>query len=159
MTEVYLALGSNVGNSKAYISEAIEHLRDGVADIKIAPVYRSKAIGYTDQADFLNTALRCNTRFDPNTLLNIIKSVEQNMGRIDRFRWGPREIDVDIIFYGDRIINTEQLSVPHPRFQERGFVLKPLIDLNPSLTDPITHMNVEELYAKLDSSNKVLWAI
>ncbi len=147
---VYLALGSNVGDSHAHIKEAIELLAGGVIeDIKRAPLYTSKAVGYTDQPDFLNTAISGRTELQPLELLRAIKQIERRVGRIQRFRWGPREIDIDIIFYGDTLLDTPDLVIPHPRFAERGFVVQPLVDLEPTLADPQSGQTVAELLARL----------
>ena len=147
MTEVYLALGSNVGDSVAYINKAVELLGQKVDGLTRAALYRSKPAGYTDQPDFLNTAVSGQTALDPSELFKFIKDVEERVGRVARFRWGPREIDIDIIFYGDQILDTEKLTIPHPRFQERDFVLRPLADLNPGFKDPRSGQTVGELLA------------
>lgn len=149
MTTVYLALGSNVGDSESNIARAVELLRSEVKDIKLAPLYKTKPVGYTDQPDFVNTALSGKTDLAAKALLAFVKDVEQRVGRIERFRWGPREIDIDIIFYGKQVISTPVLTVPHPLFQERDFVLKPLCDLNPQLTDPRSQETVTELLSAL----------
>ena len=149
MTEVYLALGSNVGDSKANIEQAVQLLSSSIKDIRQAPIYRSKAVGVTDQPDFLNTAISGQTELIPAELLKFIKDVETRIGRIDRGRWQPREIDIDIIFYGSQVIKTHKLTVPHPRFRERDFVLQPLHDLNPNLIDPVTNQAIKQLLADL----------
>ncbi|HUC95702.1 MAG TPA: 2-amino-4-hydroxy-6-hydroxymethyldihydropteridine diphosphokinase [Candidatus Saccharimonadia bacterium] len=152
MPVIYLALGSNVGDSNTYINESIQLLKNRLTDTKEAPRYTSKAVGYTDQADFINTAIRANTNLSPKELLDFVKSVEEKVGRIKRFRWGPREIDVDIIFYDDQIINETGLHIPHARFSERDFVLKPLRDLAPNFVDPRSKQTVKALLDKLPPS-------
>lgn len=151
MTDVYLALGSNVGDSRTLINNAVKLLSTGLKDIEQAPVYRSSAVGYTDQPDFLNTAIRGRTDLSPNELLKFIKDTEKKVGRVASFRWGPREIDIDIIFYGDQVIISERLVIPHPRFAERDFVLQPLFDLNPSLVDPASRLSIRQLLERLDT--------
>jgi 2-amino-4-hydroxy-6-hydroxymethyldihydropteridine diphosphokinase len=157
MTKVYLALGANVGDAPGNIQKAVELLGGRLRDIQLAPIYTSKAVGYTDQPDFLNTALSAETDLKPLELLKFIKDAEQKVGRVWRFRWGPREIDIDIIFYGDQVFEDEKLMIPHPRFRDRDFVLRPLCDLNPSLIDPVTHKTVRNLLEELpaDSDNIV----
>jgi 2-amino-4-hydroxy-6-hydroxymethyldihydropteridine diphosphokinase len=152
MTKVYLALGANVGDPAANIKQAIELLRPRLLQLKQAPIYASKPVGITDQPDFLNTAIGGQTELSPVELFEFIKDVEKRIGRIERLRWGPREIDIDIIFYGDQVINQPQLTVPHPLFQERDFVLQPLIDLNPDLIDPKSGHTVSQLLTKLTAS-------
>src|SRR4051812_44554807 len=119
METVYLALGSNVGDSQEHIKKAVQLLGESLQHIKRAPIYRSKAVGYTDQPNFLNTAIEGQTQLSPQKLLKFIKDVEKRVGRVARFRWGPREIDIDIIFYGDQIVEQDGLTIPHARFAER----------------------------------------
>jgi len=154
MTTVYLALGANVGDTRGNIEQAIKLLGESLSDIRSAPIYQSKAVGYTDQPNFLNTAVSGQTDLEPLALLTAIKQVEQQVGRTKTFRWGPREIDIDIIFYGNQILETEQLTLPHPAFRDRDFVLKPLTDLNPELIDPISAQTVSQLLAVLGSNHK-----
>lgn len=143
MAVVYLALGSNVGDSRRHVALAEELLQEAVSCAVSAPLYVSKATGYTDQADFLNTVISGETELSPQELLKFIKGVEARVGRTPTFRWGPREIDIDIILYDDIIINEPHLTIPHPRFAERDFVLKPLSDLCPTLLDPRTKQPVQ----------------
>jgi 2-amino-4-hydroxy-6-hydroxymethyldihydropteridine diphosphokinase len=154
MANIYLALGSNVGDSKDYIGKAIELLGASVRGIKRAPIYSSKAVGYTDQADFLNTAVQGRTNLSSEDLLKFIKNVEEKIGRVERFRFGPREIDIDIIFYDDLVLETEELVIPHPAFRGRDFVLQPLNDLNPELSDPVSSQTVAGLLAAIPPENR-----
>lgn len=149
MVTVYLALGSNVGNSAQYIVKAIELLGPFLHDIKQAPTYATRAVGYTDQANYLNTAISGQTTLSPQELLDVINTIEQQVGRIKRFRWGPREIDIDIIFYGDQVLESETLVIPHPSFRERDFVLQPLVDLNNEMIDPVSQKTVKQLLDQL----------
>lgn len=154
MATVYLALGSNVGKGDQQVDKAITLLHEQLTDITEAPRYMSMAVGFTDQADFMNTAVVAETELSPRELLAFTQYVEQTVGRIRRFRWGPREIDIDIIFYDDLVIDEPDLTIPHPRFSERDFVLRPIADLNPDLIDPVSKMTVSELYEKLPASNR-----
>ena len=149
MVTVYIALGSNVGIGAKQFDHAITLLGEQLSHIKQASRYHSKAVGYTDQPDFLNTAIQAETELSPQELLAFTQMVEQKVGRIRRFRWGPREIDIDIIFYGDQIVEEPELTIPHARFRERDFVLLPIIDLNPAMIDPVTHLTIDELYKNL----------
>jgi 2-amino-4-hydroxy-6-hydroxymethyldihydropteridine diphosphokinase len=149
MNTVYLALGANVGDSQQNIKKAIKLLSEEMEDIKIAPLYLSRAVGYTNQSDFINTAISGKTNLSPENLLEFIGKVEKQIGRIRRFRWGPREIDIDIIFYGEEIIKAEGLTVPHPSFTDRDFVLIPLLDLDDSLVDPVSMKPLKHLKAEL----------
>lgn len=154
MTSVYLALGSNVGDPAARIARAIELLGTSIQGLRKAPIYRSKAVGYTDQPDFLNTAVSGRTDLPPPDLLAFIKSVENKVGRTQTFRHGPREIDIDLIFYGDLRLETPALTVPHPAFRDRDFVLRPLADLDPDLKDPVSGRTVSGLLAAIDRSDR-----
>jgi len=156
LTTIFLALGSNVGDSAGNIHQAIELLSADISDIRKAPIYTSKAVGYTDQPDFLNTAVRGITSLSPQELLIFVKHIEQEIGRIHRFRWGPREIDIDIIFYGDKILDTPGLTIPHPRFAERDFVLRPICDIDPNFVDPRSGTSVQGLLAPLPPSARVI---
>jgi 2-amino-4-hydroxy-6-hydroxymethyldihydropteridine diphosphokinase len=154
MATVYLALGSNVGDPERQIEQAVTLLVGRLNNIRRAPLYRSRAVGYTDQADFVNTALSAETSLTPEQLLVFTQEVEQQVGRKRRFRWGPREIDVDIIFYGDTVRRSSELSLPHPEFRTRDFVLRPLADLNPKLKDPSTGRTVSQLLADLPTDRR-----
>ncbi len=154
MTTVYLALGSNVGDSAHYVEEAIKQLASVLQNVQRAPLYTSKAVGYTDQPDFLNTAVSGQTDLSPQELLAELKQIERSVGRVATFRWGPREIDIDIIFYGDQVVETEELTIPHFSFRERDFVLRPLCDLNPGLIDPVSSQSVQQLLSLVDSQQK-----
>jgi 2-amino-4-hydroxy-6-hydroxymethyldihydropteridine diphosphokinase len=156
MTTVYLALGSNVGDSRRHIQQAIGLLGKVLRNLKQAPVYSSKAVGYTDQPDFLNTAVSGQTDLEPEALLEQVKNIENQVGRTPTFHHGPREIDIDIIFYGDKILETEALTVPHPDFRERDFVLQPVCDLNSSLIDPVTKQTAGQLLANIRTDQKPL---
>lgn len=149
MHKVFLALGSNVGEKENNIKNAITSLGSILKNIQVAPFYISKAVGYTDQDDFVNTALVGYTDLKPQELLKQIKELEQQLGRKKRFRWGPREIDIDIIFYDNLILQAEMLEIPHPRMHERDFVLQPVIDLEPNYLHPLLHKTVQQLLVEI----------
>jgi 2-amino-4-hydroxy-6-hydroxymethyldihydropteridine diphosphokinase len=151
---VYLALGSNVGDSAAYIRQAVELLKPVLDDLRQAPIYISRAVGYTEQADFLNTAVSGTTDMKPPALLQRLQEIEQKLGRQPTFRHGPREIDIDLVLYGDLKLMTEALTIPHPEFAARDFVLQPLADLNSLLTDPVSGQTVQTLLAQLDPQQR-----
>jgi 2-amino-4-hydroxy-6-hydroxymethyldihydropteridine diphosphokinase len=153
MTAVYLALGANIGDPEANIIQAIGLLKPAVNSVVCAPLYTSKAVGYTQQPDFINTVVSGQTGLSALELLSFIQELERRVGRKQRFRWGPREIDIDIIFYGAHTLNTPELVLPHPRFTERDFVLQPLCDLNPSLRDPVSKLAVQTLLERLPESS------
>jgi 2-amino-4-hydroxy-6-hydroxymethyldihydropteridine diphosphokinase len=154
MTTIYLALGSNVGDSTAYIKQAAELLRPLLSDLKQAPLYLSEAVGHTDQSNFYNTAVSGNTGLPPTAFLAYLKAIERKIGRTPTFHHGPREIDIDIIFYGDLKLETATLTIPHPDFVNRDFVLQPLLDLNPELIDPQSGQTVAALLGKLQPEQR-----
>jgi len=156
MAEIFLALGSNVGDGDKYFDEAINLLDEKISNITQAPRYKSKAVGFTDQPDFTNSVIRANTDLSAQELLKFTQSIEEKVGRIRRFRWGPREIDIDIIFYDNLIINEEDLTIPHPRFAEREFVLKPILDIAPDFIDPTSMLTIKNLYDNLPEEDKSL---
>ena len=149
MEKVFLGIGSNVGEKIIFINRAIKLLSQILTKIEIAPLYISKAVGFEDQPDFINTVVSGYTDLTPDELFKKIKDIEKKVGRIKRFRWGPREIDIDILFYGSHIIEKDNLTIPHPRIQERDFVLKPLSDLDPDFVHPVLKKTVKELLLNL----------
>ena len=135
MNKVYLGLGTNMGERLEYLNSACTILsqHENINITNKSKIYETKAWGYTDQADFLNMCLEINTSLDEIQLLEVCGQVEQKLNRKRIIRWGPRTIDVDILFFNDIILNNEKLSIPHPRISERAFVLIPLMDLNTNL--------------------------
>ena len=156
MTTVYLALGSNVGDSARHIKLAVTLLEDVLNNVRQAPVYLSRAVGYTDQPNFLNTAVSGQTDLEPEVLLEKLKNIEKKVGRTATFHHGPRQIDIDIILYGHRVIKNDRLIIPHPRFKERDFVLKPLCDLDPNLKDPVSGRMITQLLGQLKPEQKAI---
>jgi 2-amino-4-hydroxy-6-hydroxymethyldihydropteridine diphosphokinase len=138
---VILGLGSNRGDSRHILREAVLSLRDILKGTRQAPVYRSKALYLTEQADFFNTAVSGVYEKTPYDLLEIIHLVEAQFGRDRRYeqRWGERTLDIDILLFGDLTVpDAPVLEIPHPRLRERRFALVPLLDLLPDARDPLT---------------------
>ncbi|MCL5289902.1 MAG: 2-amino-4-hydroxy-6-hydroxymethyldihydropteridine diphosphokinase [Firmicutes bacterium] len=134
----YIGLGSNLGNREANIKKALELLHHPPAAVvkRVAPFYRTAPVGFTGQAEFLNTVAEVDTTIQPAELLRLLLSIEVELGRERTVRWGPRTIDLDLLLYGCLQINEPDLIVPHPRLHERAFVLVPLADLAPALVLP-----------------------
>jgi len=145
MYHIFLALGSNIENRKQHIETAIVLLREKVHDITVAPLYETKPRYFEDQQNFLNTVLSGYTNLKPWELLQFTKTVQQAVGRVERFRNGPREIDIDILFYDNEVYKGEELEIPHPRLQERDFVLQPFADINPDYSHPVLKKTIREL--------------
>ena len=129
MTEAYLSLGSNIGDRLQNLSRAVSLLdrpEEGIHVLDVSPVYETDPVGYKDQDDFLNIVVRIETKLEPLALLAVCQRIESALHRVREIRWGPRTIDVDILTYGDLTMNTQRLTIPHPRMEERGFVQVPL---------------------------------
>jgi 2-amino-4-hydroxy-6-hydroxymethyldihydropteridine diphosphokinase len=133
---VFLGLGSNLGNRLENIFKALEELsRIGKVE-RVSTVYESPPWGVENQPSFLNCVVELRTDSEPEDLLKAVKEIEQKLGRVKRFHWGPREIDIDILLYGEEVVDETHLKIPHPFIQERDFVLFPLLELDESLKDP-----------------------
>ncbi len=131
-------LGSNVGNRLLNLKKASYYISKKAIIIKKSPVYETKAWGYTNQPSFLNACLLINTTLTPYKLLRYIKHIEQKVGRKKRFKWGPREIDIDIILWGNKVLSYNNLlKIPHPYLHKRSFVLIPLTDIFKNWVHPL----------------------
>ena len=151
MEEAYLLLGSNLGDSKKYISDAALHIRKEIGEITgSSSLYQTASWGNTDQPDFINQVVRVSTKLNPRQLLNSILVIEKILGRERLEKWGSRTIDIDLLFYGNQIIESEDLTVPHPFLHRRRFTLMPLTELNPELVHPVFNETVEALNEKLE---------
>lgn len=144
---VYLALGSNLGDRLANLKQAINALTPQMEVKARSHVYETPPWGFEDQPKFLNQVIKAATYLDPEPLLKHLKRLEVALGRKESFPNGPRLIDLDILFYDDRVLNTTPLVIPHPRLEERGFVLLPLMDLDPDLVHPVSKKSVREMVA------------
>jgi GTP cyclohydrolase-4 len=142
---VYLALGSNIGDRRGNLAAALQRLREVVGISAISSIYETEPVGYLDQPRFLNIVLSGQTSLPAQELLQYVKDIEAALGRQSTFRNGPRPIDIDIIFYDDLHITQDNLIVPHPRMAERAFVLVPLAEIAPHAIDPASGQTVQEL--------------
>lgn len=149
MTEVFIALGSNLGDRPANLTAAIGALSPDVTILDRSAVYETDPQYVTNQPSFLNMVVRGETSLDPPGLLRRLKAIEAVLGRVRSRRFGPRLIDLDIIFYGDDVVEGPDLQVPHPRMAERGFVLAPLADIAPQKIHPLTGRSVAAMLAAL----------
>lgn len=151
MKIVYLSLGSNVGEREAILQAAIDALDSPELRVRrVSPVYETEPMEVHNQPWFLNLVLEAETRLFPLQLLFRTSKIERQLGRKRLRPKGPRTIDIDILFYGRAVIETDDLVVPHPRFAERRFVLAPMADLAPEWRDPLSHKSMRELLGKLD---------
>jgi 2-amino-4-hydroxy-6-hydroxymethyldihydropteridine diphosphokinase len=147
---IFLGLGTNLGDRSANLKAALEALAPKVSLLAQSPVYQTPPWGYTEQADFLNQVVIAETRLKPLKLLKYLKKIEKNVGRTASFRWGPREIDIDILFYDDLLFDHRKLTIPHPRVHQRAFILVPLADLAPDLVHPGTGQSILQHLELLD---------
>ncbi len=156
MTRIYLGLGSNKGDKEHAITQALELLSEHCAVKKTSHLYLTEPVSSIPQEWFLNSAGEAETALDPTQLLSFIRSIEHHLGRVIKKKNGPRIIDIDILFYGDRIVQTEDLVIPHPLLQDRLFVLRPMMDLNPELVHPVLQKTIQTLYNEVSKDKKIL---
>jgi 2-amino-4-hydroxy-6-hydroxymethyldihydropteridine diphosphokinase len=157
-TTVYLALGTNLDDRISNLRRALALLPPAVTLSARSPVYETAPWGLSSQPDYLNMVVKGETGLAPLVLLKFLKQLELEMGRLPSARYGPRLIDMDILFYDDLLLNTPELTLPHPRLQERAFVLVPLNDISPDLPHPMLGKTVRELLAELDAAGVDLYA-
>lgn len=153
--KVYLGLGSNVGDRKANLEKALQLLSQKLQIEQISSIYESEPVGYVEQPRFLNVVCRAQIDIGPLQLLSLIKGIEASLGRVPSFPNAPRPIDVDILFYGELVIQTPELTIPHPRIKERAFVLIPLVELDEELVHPVSGERIRDLAAKVDGKEGV----
>jgi len=150
---VFLALGSNIEPGLKRLQAALTEIQKLGAVHRVSPVYRTAPYGDVNQADFLNCALKMSTELEPEALLVAVKNIEIRLGRRKRRRWGPREIDIDIIFYGWRTVDKKGLHIPHRDYRNRVFVLRPLTDISPDFVPPDGTETLNELLAGQEQEN------
>jgi 2-amino-4-hydroxy-6-hydroxymethyldihydropteridine diphosphokinase len=157
-----ISIGSNIGDKAGNCRRAIAAL-EGLEDTRvldIAKMYRTAPVDYLDQDWFLNTAVRIETGLDPHALLAALQRIQRDLGRkADTVRFGPRVIDLDIIFYGDAVIDTPGLVIPHPRMHKRRFVLVPICDIDPRIVHPVLMQPVKTLLDRIADDNQVVEAV
>ncbi len=153
----YIGIGSNLGDKIANCERAISEILtiDRHRLIARSSLYHTKPIGYTDQDWFVNGVIKIETDLEPFALYRALKAIEQKLGRQKTFEGGPRVIDLDLLFFEDRKIETEELHVPHPRLHERQFVLFPLSEVDPTLIHPVMKKTVEELLREIKEDQGV----
>ena len=152
MIDVYFSLGSNVGNKQTYLDKAIRMLKERVNNITVSSFYVTEPWGKTNQPEFLNICAKGKTNLSPKELLVFAKNIEASLGRQHIEKWGPREIDIDILFYGTKIVKTKDIEIPHPFIANRTFVLVPLAEIAPDFMHPLLKKSIKELSLALDDS-------
>jgi len=155
VTTVYIGLGSNLGDRRRNLEAALDALRahPQIAVTAVGAFLETDPVGGPPgQGRFLNAAAKIETDLSPEALLEELKRVERALGRTPGPRWGPREIDLDILLYGDTVLETADLVIPHPRMRERRFVLAPLAEIAPDARDPVTGLSVRDLLQKVSGT-------
>ncbi len=154
----YIGFGSNIGDRLVHIQNAIQTLSktEGITLQKISSLYKTDPVGYEAQAQFLNGVAAIHTTLSPLSLLHTLKDIETAIGRKHRIRWGPREIDLDILIYGDLCLRTEKLILPHPEMHLRSFVLVPLAEIAPDLVHPVFQESIQTLLNRFEDGKSVL---
>jgi 2-amino-4-hydroxy-6-hydroxymethyldihydropteridine diphosphokinase len=153
-TRVAIALGSNLGDRRAQLEWAFDRLRQHLSDFRASSIAETEPVDVPGpQPSYLNAAVVGQTELEPEPLLDLLLSIERERGRNRPARRAPRTLDLDLILYGDRIVRTSGLDVPHPRFRGRRFVLQPLAEIAPEMRDPVTGLTVSELLRGLVIGN------
>ncbi len=157
MTLVYLGLGSNKGERISYINNALAQigLIENTRITKSSSVYETEPWGVEGQEDYLNSVIEIETSLKPDVLLRELKGIEKSIGRIENKRWSEREIDIDLLFYGDEIIENDFMKVPHPQIECRRFVLTPMNEIAPGFIHPVFKKSISELLKETKDSLRV----
>ena len=150
MQSVFLLLGSNMGDRQLFIGQAIKHIESEIAPVvKISSLYETASWGKTDAPDYLNQVVLLHSDLSPQEILKKVLNIETGMGRRREEKWGSRIIDIDILFYGDEIINGPGLQIPHPELHKRRFTLAPLVEIAPDWYHPVLKKNILALKIEL----------
>ncbi|PID82970.1 MAG: 2-amino-4-hydroxy-6-hydroxymethyldihydropteridine diphosphokinase [Clostridiales bacterium] len=154
----FIAVGGNVGNTITYIETALDMMPDyGIEVLKKSKLIKTKPYGNVEQDDFINGAILVSTEKTSIELLDALLDIEKKLGRVRIIKWGPRTIDLDLLFYDNEILNTERLTLPHPEIQKRMFVLEPLCDIEEDFIHPILNKTMKELKIELELNNYLEW--
>ncbi|MFB3042576.1 MAG: 2-amino-4-hydroxy-6-hydroxymethyldihydropteridine diphosphokinase [Candidatus Poribacteria bacterium] len=153
----YISFGSNVGDRLVHINQALQYLSeaDGILLTKVSSLYETEPVGYEEQDWFLNGVVAVETGLSPRQLLKVLQQIEKRIGRQQRKRWGPREVDLDLLIFEQRCINTPDLIVPHPEMHQRRFVLIPFAEIAPDTIHPILRQNIQTLLDDLPTEKDV----
>ena len=153
---LFLSLGGNLGNTREIFEGAYPHIEKKIGKIAVySSIHQPEAWGPIPQADFLNQVLLVSTSLKPEACLTELLEIERQFGRERKERWGPRTLDLDILFYGDVIIAASDLSIPHPRIAERKFILTPLAEIAPLFEDPTSRKSMTALLAACADESQV----
>lgn len=153
--KIYLGLGSNLGDRENFLKTALIKLKDSekLNLLKISPAYETEPVGFTGQNKYLNIVAQISSELGPDDLLKYLEEIESGIGKKAQFKNGPREIDIDILYANDDVYESDYVTIPHPGLNRREFALRPLLDLNPELTEPSTG-TAYSVYLKRITGNK-----
>jgi 2-amino-4-hydroxy-6-hydroxymethyldihydropteridine diphosphokinase len=156
MTQLFLSLGGNLGNTREIFEGAYPLIEKKIGKISVySSIYQTEAWGPIPQADFLNQVLLVNTSLKAEACLAEMLEIEREFGRERKERWGPRTLDLDILYYGDQVIAESDLSIPHPRIAERKFILTPLAEIAPTFSDPASRKTMVALLEECTDNSQV----
>jgi 2-amino-4-hydroxy-6-hydroxymethyldihydropteridine diphosphokinase len=148
-SEIFLSLGSNLGNKSLHLEQATTDIVLSIGPVlQASMVYKTAAWGYQHQPEFYNQVLQVQSSLSPEEVLEKIQYIEKNLGRVRKEKWGERTIDIDILFYGQEVVYNDKLIIPHPLLKDRRFVLQPLAEIAPAFIHPVEHRSVLELLAQ-----------
>ncbi|MDK1080831.1 MAG: 2-amino-4-hydroxy-6-hydroxymethyldihydropteridine diphosphokinase [Anaerolineae bacterium] len=150
---VYIALGSNLGRRLDNLRAAIGSMSPAIQVLRESKIYETPPWGYEDQPAFLNMVVKAETKLEPERLLKNLKQIEAGMGRENSVHWGPRLIDLDILFYDELVLESDPLVIPHPNLHERAFVLVPLADVGANFVHPVLETRIDKLLQTVDASD------
>ncbi len=154
---VVLSLGGNVGDVKQVFIESINLLKEKVGKVVLfSPLYQTKAWGVENQPDFLNQVIVIESELNPENVLKVCMTIESKLGRVRTQKWYQRIIDIDILFYNDEVIDSKDLTIPHPYVHKRNFVLFPLVDVIPTFKHPLLEKSMEELKSECEDKLEVV---
>lgn len=156
MDKVFISIGSNLGDRKTNCKRALEEMAKFSVVVKVSSLYETEPVGNEYQPDFINLAAEISTDLTPHELLRHLNEIEERLGRVRTEKWGPRKIDLDIIFYGDLIIRDDDLIIPHPEAHLRQFVLESIYEIDPDLIYPGLGIPVCDVLRKLKNKKKVV---
>lgn len=156
MAKTYISVGSNIGNRLENCRKAVSAVADIARVTAVSSVYETEPVGPKDQPDFINCAVEIETDLPPRKLLAELLSIEDALGRVRKERWRERAVDLDIIFYGSLVMNSDDLTIPHPRAHLRRFVLEPLAEIDPAFVHPVLGASVSELLEKVEGLERVV---
>jgi len=157
MSRIFVGLGSNLGDRAKYLLRALSELENlhQTTVKKISSIYETEPVGVRRQPKFLNMVAELDSMLRPDDLMRELKKIEHRIGRTHAEHWGPREIDLDLLYYGSEMLNETELHVPHPEISNRRFVLVPLKEIAADFQDPLRHLNIEELLQRCSDTSSV----